>query len=219
MFAEKCVCFFARRHFLSCGRRRSGCAAAKRKRAAAERSRMPTVARPSVPAARESAARPNGIFPQPKPAAGFVSARKSIAKTGSLLQKHGGIFRVSCSCRLCAARVARTRRRWPVRGAVSRIAAARTCLRSARGNMRGKESKNHKRISTAFQPLRRRRQSKSESPPNRIDVCIPIHRLYNKRKVPKLSRPRRGKCTRTLCGSAISTKSRVLPRRRHGKIV
>ena len=125
----------------------------------------------------------------------------------------------SCSCRLCAARFARTRRRWPVRGAVSRIAAARTCLRSARGNMRGKESKNHKRISTAFQPLRRRRQSKSESPPNRIDVCIPIHRLYNKRKVPKLSRPRRGKCTRTLCGSAISTKSRVLPRRRHGKIV
>lgn len=30
------------------------------------------VARPSVPAARESAARPNGIFPQSKPAAGFV---------------------------------------------------------------------------------------------------------------------------------------------------
>lgn len=76
-------------------------------------------------------------------------------ENGNLLQKHGGVFRVSCSCRLCAARFARTRRRWPVRGAVSRIAAARTWLRSARGNMRGKESKNHKRISTAFQPLRR----------------------------------------------------------------
>lgn len=143
----------------------------------------------------------------------------SYCKNGNLLQKYGGIFRVSCSCRSCAVRFARTRRRWPVRGAVSRIAAARTCLRSARENMRGKEGKNHKRISTAFQPLRRRRQSKSVSPPNRIGVCIPIHKLYNKRKVPKLSRPRRGKCTRTLCGSAISTKSRVLPRRRHGKIV
>lgn len=132
------------------------------------------VARPSV-STRQSAARPNGIFPQPKPATGFVSARKSIAKTGSLLQKYGGIFRVSCSCRSCAVRFARTRRRWPVRGTVSRIAAARTCLRSARENMRGKEGKNHKRISTAFQPLRRRRQSKSESPPNRIGVCIPIH--------------------------------------------
>ena len=175
MFVKKCVCFFARRHFLSCGRRRPGCAAAKQKRAAAERPHMPIVARPSVPAARESAARQNGIFPQPKPAAGFVSARKSIAKTGSLLQKYGGIFRVSCSCRLCAVRFARTRRRWAVRGAVGRIAAARTWLRSARENMRGKEGKNHKRISTAFQPLRRRRQSKSESPPNRIGVCIPIH--------------------------------------------
>ena len=72
--------FFARRHFLSCGRRRPGCAAAKRKRTAAERPHMPTVARPSVPAARESAARPNGIFSQPKPAAG-------LARHGNLLQK------------------------------------------------------------------------------------------------------------------------------------
>lgn len=219
MFVKKCVCFFARRHFLSCGRRRSGCAAAKRNRTAAERPHMPIVARPSVPAARESAARPNGIFPQPKPAAGFVSARKSIAKTGSLLQKHGGIFRVSCSCRSCAVRFARTRRRWAVRGAVGRIAAARTCLRSARGNMRGKEGKNHKRISTAFQPLRRPKaeQIRIAAESNRRLYTYPW--LYNKRKVPKLSRLRRGKRTRTLCGSAISTKSRVLPCRRHGKIV
>ena len=162
---------------------------------------------------------PERDFSQPKPATGFVSARKSIAKKGNLLQKYGGIFRVSCSCRSCAVRFARTRRRWAVRGAVGRIAAARTCLRSARGNMRGKEGKNHNRISTAFQPLRRPKaeQIRIAAESNRRLYTYPW--LYNKRKVPKLSRLRRGKRTRTLCGSAISTKSRVLPCRRHGKIV
>lgn len=35
---------------------------------------------------------PERDFSQPKPATGFVSARKSIAKKGNLLQKYGGIF-------------------------------------------------------------------------------------------------------------------------------
>ena len=201
MFVKKCVCFFARRHFLSCGRRRSGCAAAKQKRAAAERPHMPTVTQPSVPAARESAARPNGIFRS-------RSRPQALSPHGNLLQKKG------ICCKNTAVFFG-----YPVPAAHGRIAAARTCLRSARGNMRGKEGKNHKRISTAFQPLRRPKaeQIRIAAESNRRLYTYPW--LYNKRKVPKLSRLRRGKRTRTLCGSAISTKSRVLPCRRHGKIV
>ena len=215
MFAEKCVCFSRAGIF---------CPAGAEGRAAPPRNG--SARRPNVrvcPPSRGRLCRRGKVL---RARTGFSAAEAGrrlcpprteiYCENGNLLQKHGGVFRVSYSCRLCAVRFARTRRRWAVRGAVGRISAARTWLRSARESGRGRRGKNHKRISTAFQPLRRRRQSKSESPSNRIGVCIPIHGSIISGKS---FAPAARKCTRTLCGFAISTKSRVLPCRRHGKIV